>query len=89
MHEKVDWKNRNINAEFNEFVTQVIHIEALKPTQAKQADLAAAVAQTSKLTQELEQRQADNAAAISAAKDRCRDLQAAVNQVSSRFFYSL
>ena len=55
----------------------------MKAVQAKQADLAAAEAQASKLTQELEQRQAASAAAISAAEDRCRDLEAAVDQVSS------
>ena len=57
--------------------------------QAKQADLAVAEAQTSKLTQELKQQQADSAAAISAAEDRCRDLAATVNQVSSCFLHGL
>lgn len=64
-------------------------MKRLKAMQAKQADLAAAEAQTSKQTQELQQRQADSAAAISAAEDRCRDLEAAVNQVSSCFLHSL
>ena len=47
-----------------------------------QAELAAAEIRASKLTQELEQRQADNAVAVSAAEDRCRHLEAAVKQVS-------
>ena len=57
--------------------------ESSKAMQAKQAGLAAAEAQASKLAQELEQRQADSAASISAAEDKCRELQAAVNQVMS------
>lgn len=55
----------------------------LTAMQAKQAELAAAEARASQLTQELEQRQADNAAALSAAEDRCRNLEAAAIQVSS------
>lgn len=51
--------------------------------QAKQTDLAAAEAHVSKLVQELEQRQAESAAAVSAAEDRCRDLEAVVSQVLS------
>lgn len=49
--------------------------------QAKQADLATAEAHASKLVQELEQRQAESAASLSAAEDRCRELEAAVGQV--------
>lgn len=55
----------------------------MKILKAVQAELAAAEARASKLTQDLEQRQADNAAAVSAAEDRCRGLEAAVNQVPS------
>lgn len=50
--------------------------------QAKQTDLAAAEAHASKLAQELEQRQAESAAAVSAAEGQCRELEAAVSQVS-------
>lgn len=57
-------------------------MKCLKATQAKQAELAAAESKASQLTQELGQRQADNAAAVSAAEDRCRNLEATVKQVS-------
>ena len=50
--------------------------------QAKQTELAAAEAQASKLLQELEQRQAESTALVSAAEDRCRELEAAVSQVA-------
>ena len=50
--------------------------------QAKQTGLAAAEAQASKLVQELEQRQAEGTALVSAAEDRCRELEAAVSQVA-------
>lgn len=56
-------------------------MKCVKAMQTKQAELSAAEAKASKLTQELEQRQADHGAAVSAAEDRCRNLKAAVNQV--------